>query len=145
MMCAYGVSGHMTHGPPIQVIGRDRLQYFTIRDHHHQVRTQVRHPILRARRLCGERVAIAHRGVALQHVGKPDLAVRGFRLADVGFEEIDPRAVTHHGSFPGVLGRSGRHVQSLLPCRTTFRSQSMMVASLEIDAGAALLALATTS
>lgn len=35
---------------------------------------------------------------------------------------------------------SGRHVQSLLPARSTVMSQSMTVASAETDGGAALMA-----
>src|SRR2546428_13952265 len=50
------------------------------------------------------------------------------------------------GSFPGELGSSGKQVHSFAPLRSTGGSapslagQSRMVASLEMDGGAALLA-----
>ena len=93
----------------------------------------------------GERVRVTHRRVALHHVGESQLRVGRLGLIHVRLQEIEPSCGDTPGSFPGVVGRSGRHVHSLLPRLTTLRSQSMTVALLEMDAGAALRALAMTS
>ncbi len=69
----------------------------------------------------------------------------GFCLFIHACAQASHGASRHMGSLPGVSGLSGMHVHALVPFRSIVPSQSLTVAPLAIDAGAALMALAILS
>src|SRR5262245_23391239 len=85
-----------------------------IEDHH--VRRFL-HP-LSARRFGRERVHIAWRRAALQHLTETNLAFRWLCLVHLAITHSKPFASTQSGSLAGVVGSSGMQVKLLLPLRS---------------------------